>query len=73
MQDTPTMRKDTHQGPFGRVYGKFSGHLCSYLVNYKVPLTLAMAKYKVHVSKNRNLPSEHLQGAPHHLSEHLAG
>jgi len=30
-----------------------------------------MANFKVFVSKNRNLPSEHLRGAPHHLSEHL--
>jgi hypothetical protein len=66
-------RKNTLRSPFGRAYGKLSGHHHAKKVNYKVPLALRMAKYKVHVSKKRNLRSEHLRGTPHHLSEHLAG
>jgi len=31
-----------------------------------------MANFTVFVSKNRNLRSEHLRGAPHRLSEHFA-
>jgi hypothetical protein len=66
-------RKNTLRSPFGRVYGKFSVNLCSYWVNFTVTLTLQMANFTVFVSKNRNHPSEHSRGTPHHLSEHLAG
>jgi hypothetical protein len=65
--------QETRSEPLWRLYGKLSGHHHAKKVNYKVPLALRMAKYKVHVSKKRNLRSEHLRGAPHHLSEHLAG
>jgi hypothetical protein len=60
-------------GLLDRSFGKFSGNLSSYWVNFTVPRTLQMANFKVFASKNRNLRSEHLRGAPHHLSEHLAG
>jgi hypothetical protein len=32
-----------------------------------------MANFKVFVAKIRNRASQHLCGAPHRLSEHLAG
>jgi hypothetical protein len=58
---------------FGHTYGKLSANHHAKKVNYKVPLTLAMANYKVHVSKNRDLTSEHLRGKRHPLSKHLPG
>jgi hypothetical protein len=48
-------------------------NLRSYSVNFTVTLTRWMANFKVFVSQNRNLRSEHMWGAPHRLSEHLAG
>jgi len=65
--------KNTHQRPFEAFFGKFYANLRAKMVNYKVPLALRKAKYKVHVSKNRNLRSEHSRATSNHLSEHLAG
>jgi hypothetical protein len=77
MQNTPKVRQklafqDVYP-LFNRSCGKFSVNLSSYLVNFTVTRTLQMDNFKVFVSKNRNLTSEHSRAAPHRLSEHLAG
>jgi hypothetical protein len=63
---------NTRKSSFVRVDAKFSANLRSYSVNFTVTLAPEKANFKVFVSKNRNLRSEHLRGAQHHISEHLA-
>jgi hypothetical protein len=70
-QTTGKTAQNTCRGPFERAYGKFSTNSPSFLVNFKVPLALRMANFKVFVSKNRNLPCEHLRGARSRSSEHF--
>jgi hypothetical protein len=54
--------KTRTQGPFRPVYGKFSANRFYYSGSSLVTLTLQVANFAVHVSKDRNHPSEPLRG-----------
>jgi hypothetical protein len=56
------LRKNAHQSPSIRIYGKFSANLCAKMVNFSVTVAPEKLNFPVFVSKNRNHLSEHFGG-----------